>query len=207
MNGFINESVSKLYDGFGSVFYLLALYFATRLVYLPVAHAFGKPGVFIYILFLLAVGIFMLARSLVTDKEETRLATYGLTAGVLLWHVMQFSNLMGNSGLFGQTGWLFWLLFLLIAIVLWRKVFLVGMRFFVLVYLLMWAGMLYVNTQNLLISWPPVLVATYHAVRVIALAGILVFLWWIVFRTFTPVQRKACAVGLAFCGLLAVMAF
>jgi hypothetical protein len=98
-------------------------------------------------------------------------------------------------------------LFLLIAIVLWRKVFLVGMRFFVLVYLLMWAGMLYVNTQNLLISWPPVLVATYHAVRVIALAGILVFLWWIVFRTFTPVQRKACAVGLAFCGLLAVMAF
>jgi hypothetical protein len=98
MNGFINESVSKLYDGFGSVFYLLALYFATRLVYLPVAHAFGKPGVFIYILFLLAVGIFMLARSLVTDKEETRLATYGLTAGVLLWHVMQFSRLAGFFG-------------------------------------------------------------------------------------------------------------
>jgi membrane protein insertase Oxa1/YidC/SpoIIIJ len=76
-----------------------------------------------------------------------------------------------------------------------------------LVYLLMWVGLLYANTLSLITGWPPVFIAAYHAVRVVALLGVIVFLWWIVFRTSTAVERKVCAVGFAFCVLLGVLTF
>ena len=207
MNGFISESTSKISDGFGTAFFILVLYFATRFLYPLVETTFGKPGAFIYILILLAAGIFMLARALLAGREDAQLADAGLTAGVLLWQVTQFSNLLGGSGLFGQSGWLFWLMAVLITTVLWRKVLPIGLRFFMLVYLLMWVGLLYANTLSLITGWPPVFIAAYHAVRVVALLGVLVFLWWIVFRTSTAVERKVCAVGFAFCVLLGVLTF
>lgn len=207
MNGFISESTSKISNGFGTAFFILVLYFATRFLYPLVETTFGKPGAFIYILILLAVGIFMLARALLAGREDAQLADAGLTAGVLLWQVPQFSNLLGGSRLFGQSGWLFWLMAVLITTVLWRKVLPIGLRFFMLVYLLMWVGLLYANTLSFITGWPPVFIAAYHAVQVIALLGVLVFLWWIVFRTSTAVERKVCAVGFAFCVLLGVLTF
>ena len=182
---------------------LLLLTFAPRLVYLPIEQAFGRPGVFMFILILLATGIFMLARALTPGKDENRLAFNGLTAGVLLWQVTRFSNLIGEIGLFEQTGWLIWLTFTLIVAVLWRKVFPIGLRFFSITFLLHWAGLLYTNTSNLLHTWPPVLVVSYLSVRVIALIGILLLTWWIAFRTVNSSQRKACAVFLAFCAMIA----
>jgi hypothetical protein len=207
MNGFISESTSKISDGFGTAFYILVLYFSTRLIYPFVESTFGKPGVFIYILILLAAGIIMLARALLTSRQDAQLADAGLTAGVLLWQVTQFSNLLGSSGLFEPVGWLFWLMVVLITTVLWRKVLPIGLRFFMLVYLLWWAGLLYANSLILITAWPPAFIASYHALRVTALLGVLFFLWWIVFRTFNPVQRKVCAVGLAFCVLLGLLNF
>lgn len=207
MNGFVTESVSKIYDGFGTTAYLLLLTFTPRLVYLPIKAAFGRPGVFIFILLLLAAGIFMLGRSLAAGKDENRLAFNGLTAGVLLWQVTRFSNLIGEIGLFKQTGWLIWLTLLLIFGVMWRKIFPVGLRFFALTFLLLWAGLLYTNTGDLLQSWPAVLIVSYHTIRALALVAILVLIWWIAFRTFNPIQRKACAVLLAFCAMLAGMWF
>jgi hypothetical protein len=207
MNGFISESTSKISDGFGTAFFMLVLYLSTRFVYPLVETTFGKPGAFIYILILLAAGIFMLARALLTGRQEAQLADAGLTAGVLLWQVTQFSNVLGSSGLFGPSGWLFWLMAVLITTVLWRKVLPIGMRFFILVYLLLWAGLMYSNTLALITGWPPVFIASYHAVRAAALLGVLVFLWWIVYRTSNVVQRKVCAVGLAFCVLLGMLIF
>jgi len=207
MNGFITESTSKISDGFGTAFFILALNLSTRFIYPLIETTFAKPGAFIYILILLAAGIFMLARSLLTGSQDAQLADAGLTAGVLLWQVTQFSNVLGSSGLFGQSGWLFWLMAVLITTVLWRKVLPIGLRFFMLVYLLFWAGQLYTNTLVLITAWPPVFIAAYHAVRVAALLGVIVFLWWIVFRTSTAVERKVCAVGLAFCVLLGILFF
>lgn len=203
MNGFITESVSKIYDGFGTAAYLLMVTFTTRLLYLPIEEAFGRPGVFIFILLLLATGIFMLGRAFAAEKDENRLAFNGLTAGVLLWQVTRFSNRIGEIGLFNQTGWLIWLTFLLVVLVLWRRIFPVGLRFFSMTFLLLWAGLLYTTTGDLLQTWPPVLIVAYHSVRAIALVGILILTWWIAFRTINPSQRKTCAVLLAFCAMLA----
>ena len=202
MNGFITESTSKITDGFGTAFFILVLYICTRFVYPFVETTFGKPGVFIYILILLAAGIFMLARALITGRQEAQLADAGLCAGVLLWQGTHFSSLLGKSGLFGQSGWLFWLMAVLITIVLWRKVLPIGLRFFILVYMLLWAGLLYANTLSIISGWPPVFIASYHALQALALVGVLIFLWAIVFRTSTAVERKVCAVGLAFCVML-----
>lgn len=207
MNGFITESTSKIFDGFGTAFFILVLYFSTRFVYPFVETTFGKPGVFIYILILLAAGIFMLARALLTSRQEAQLADAGLTAGVLLWQVTQFSNLLGNSGLFGQGGWLFWLMAVLITTVLWQKVLPIGLRFFIIVYLIWWAGLLYANTLSLITGWSPVFITSYHAVSAVALVGVLAFVLWIVFRTSKVVERKGCAVGLASRVLLSATIF
>jgi len=207
MNGFVTESVSKIYDGFGTAAYLLMLTFTTRLLYLPIEEAFGRAGVFIFILLLLATGIFMLGRAFAAEKDENRLAFNGLTAGVLLWQVTRFSNRIGEIGLFNQTGWLIWLTFLLVVLVLWKRIFPVGLRFFSMTFLLLWAGLLYANTGNLLQTWPAVLIVAYRSVKAFALIGILILIWWIAFRTINPSQRKTCAVLLAFCAMLAGMWF
>jgi|GEM_PF-823260 len=207
MNGFVTESVSKIYDGFGTTAYLLMLTFTTRLIYLPTEEAFGRPGVFIYILLLLAIGVFMLGRALAAGNDENRLAFNGLTAGVLLWQVTRFSNRIGEIGLFTQTGWLIWLIFLLIVVVLWKRIFPTGLRFFSMTFLLLWVVLLYANTSEMLQSWLPVLIVAYLSVKAIALIGILLLTWWIAFRTINPSQRKTCAVLLAFCAMLAGMWF
>jgi hypothetical protein len=207
MNGFITESTSKISDGFGTAVFILLLYSSTRLIYTPVETIFGKPGAFIYILLLLAAGIFMLARALLAGRIDAQLAVSGLGAGVLLWQVTRFSSQVGDSGLFGQSGWLFLLMAALITTVLWRRVLPIGLRFFMLVYLLLWAGQLYASALPLISGWPPMFIMPYRAVWVAALVGILVFLWGIVFRTFNAVQRKGYAVGLAFCVLLAASLF
>lgn len=54
MNGFITESVSKLYDGFGTALYLRGLVFSTCLMHLFINKYLGYAGLFIFSLLLLA---------------------------------------------------------------------------------------------------------------------------------------------------------
>ena len=207
MNGFITESVSKIYDGFGTAAYLLMLTFTTRLLYLPIEEAFGRAGDFHFYPVTAGNWDIHVGRALAAGNDENRLAFNGLTAGVLLWQVTRFSNRIGEIGLFNQTGWLIWLTLLLIVVVLWKRIFPIGLRFFSMTFLLLWAGLLYANTGNLLQTWPAVLIVAYQSVKAIALIGILILTWWIAFRTINPSQRKACAVLLAFCAMLAGMWF
>jgi hypothetical protein len=202
MNGFITESTSKISDGFGTTLFLLALYSATNITYPPVVSSFGRPGVFAYILILLGIGIFMLQRSIAGHGQEEKHSGSGLTAGLLLWQVTRFSNLLGNIGLFNQTGYLVWLMVFLMTLVLWKKLLPLGIKYFTLTFLCHWLGILLVNSQTLIESASPVVQASWLAFRVLGAVGIFVFIGWIVFKAFTPTQRKFCGLGLYFCILL-----
>ncbi len=199
MNGFITESTSKITDGFGTAVYILVLYFFLYYAAANVESTLGKPGYILLILILLAVGIFMLTRALRAGKAEAQLADAGITAGVLLWQCTAFSNAFGNAGFSGKIGWLYWSMALLVMIVLWRKTLPPGLRFLLLVYLSLWVVVLYHFALPLISGLPTVFTVLYHFVRVAALAGVLVFMWAIVYHTTNSLQRKLCAVGLAFC--------
>lgn len=207
MNGFITESVSKIYDGFGTAAYLLMITFAARLVYLPVEKALGKTGIFVYILVLLAVGTFLAGKSLTKAKDDNHLAFYGMSAGVLLWQAVQFSLKFGSDNSIGWSGWLIGGAVLALMILLWKKILPFGLRFFAAEFTLLWAGVLYRDGLAQLGHWSPAIAAGYQLLRAAALVGILFIIWWIAFRTKEVAQRQACGMALAFCAMLAGLWF
>jgi hypothetical protein len=207
MNGFISESTSKISDGFGTAVYLFTLHISTRFLYSLIDKSSIKPGEFVFILLPVALGVFMLVRAFTGTRPVEQRADAGLAAGALLWQVTLFVYLLISGGLFEYISWVIWLLGVLSTIVLWPRILSLGLRFFTLVYLLMWAGTLYVDLLAFISGWPTIFIAIYHAVRMAALAGVLVFLWVIVYRSSNSMQRKVCGVGLAFCVLLGLNLF
>ncbi len=207
MHGFITESVSKIYDGFGTTGYLLMVIFGTRLIYLPIEKLLGKIGIFVYVLLLLGLGTYMLGRSLLTGRDKNHLVFDGMTAGVLFWQAVQFSDLTLESEKFNTIGWLVWFVVLILVISLWRKVLPTGLGYFLLEFLLLWGGLLYLRTNTYIVEWSPLLVAGYRSIRAIALIAILFLLWWIAFRTQRITQRQTCGILLAFCAMLAGLWF
>jgi len=207
MNGFITESVSKLYDGFGTSLFLLGLVFSTRLMNLIFNKYFGYPGLFIFSLILLLIGILLLARGVVRDLDENKQATYGLSAGVLLWQAPAFLHLTNELGLFNSFAIMAFGLVALFLILFWRRINLVAIRFFGLVFLGMWGGSFLISNGEFMHGWNTPQVFMFFAVRLASLAGILVFTWWIIFRSSNSMQRKVSAIGLAFCAMLAGLWF
>jgi hypothetical protein len=207
MNGFITESVSKLYDGFGTALYLLGLVFSTRLMHLFIIKYLGYPGLFIFSLLLLALGIFLLARGIVNVQDENKCATYGISAGVILWQVLQFLNLAEELGFYRVIPLIIWGIAALLLMIFWRKIGWVTFRFFSLVFLLMWAGSFLIKTSELIQGWTTGWTLVFYSVRMISLVGTLLFTWWIIFHSPTSMQRKISAVGLAFCAMLAGLWF
>ncbi len=207
MHGFITESVSKIYDGFGTAGYLLMVTFGTRLIYLPIEKLLGKIGIFVYVLFLLALGTYMLGRSLLTGRDKNRLVFDGMTAGALIWQAVQFSDLVLESEKFNIVGWSVWFVLFIFVSALWKKALPTGLGYFLLEFLLLWGGTLYFRTGMYLTEWSPLLIAGYRSIRAVALVTILFLLWWIAFRTQKITQRQTCGIFLAFCAMLAGLWF
>jgi hypothetical protein len=207
MNGFITESVSKLYDGFGTALYLLGVVFSTRLMNLFVNKYLRFPGLFIFSLLLLAIGIFLLARGVVGGLDDNKQATYGISAGVLIWQAPTFLNLSNGIGFYTIYGLIIWGVTTLFLALFWRRISWVSIRFFILVFLGMWAGSFLIQASELLQGWTTAWTFVFYSVRLASLAGTLVFTWWIIFHSPTSMQRKISAVGLAFCAMLAGLWF
>jgi hypothetical protein len=207
MHGFITESVSKIYDGFGTAGYLLMVTFGTRLIYLPIEKLLGKTGIFVYVLLLLALGTYMIGRSLMSGRDKNRAVFDGMTAGVLFWQVVQFSELTLESEKFNLFGWLVWFGLLIVVGTLWKKILPTGLGYFLLEWLWLWGGFLYLRTDAYIIDWPSLLIAGYRSIRAVALVAILFLIWWIAFKTQKITQRQTCGIFLAFCAMLAGLWF
>ena len=203
MNGFITESVSKLYDGFGTAFYVLGLVFSTRLLNLAVEKYLGYPGKFIFILLLLVLAMLSLEKGISKRQEEPNSAGYGITSGVLLWQAVQFFSPIWQPQVFSFPSLILWGIVCLITMIFYRKMDSLSIRFFVLVFLLMWGGFLFIEGNNLVINLQPLWKQIFFSGRLAALAGTLMFTWWIVFKSVDSANRKTAGIFLAVCAMLA----
>lgn len=207
MDGFINESVSKIMDGIGGALQLLLVLACTSLVFLPAVQSLDGIGNILYLVVVIGGGVYFLYRSLAPDQPDARRASSGMLSGLLLWQTLNQSGLSSQLGLFDRNGVLLWVAAALVIIFLWVKVFPLGLRFFTLLLLLNWLGKLYVTRLDLSGNWPVLLETVFSAVRYLGILGIGASVWFILFRSRNVLERKYGAAALYFFVLLSFLLF
>ena len=207
MNGFINESVSKIMDGIGGAFQLLLILAFTSVAFLPITQSLNTFGNILYLILLFAGGVFFLYRSLALNQTDAKRASSGMISGLLLWQIISHSGLVGRLGLFSSNGVIIWFISALVIGLLWVKIFPLGLRFFFLLLLLNWLGKLYVTRLDLTGNWPELLEIVFNAFRYLGILGIAVAVWFVLFRSRNVLERKYGAAALYFFVLLSLLLF
>lgn len=197
--------MSKIFDGvLAAVILYLLLSFATLLVG-PVFASFGRPGLLIYCLTLIAVSVYCLEHSLLTRIPDTYRAWYGMIGGIAAWSAVSLGNSLGELSISSITGVLVLILVSLTVTRLWRRHLPVGAKFYSLTFLTAWTGQVIIEGRPLLAVWQPVSESVYQGAAYIAIFAALGIVWWIFTRTDRRIERLNLAPGLAFCVTLAVL--
>jgi len=167
----------------------------------------GNSGLLVYALFLLAVCMYCLDRSLVAGFHETQRAWYGALGGLISWIVISLADQIGNGGLTHQAA-VIWLIFMgLVVSVLWRRVLPIGARFFFTALMMSWVVRFVLVSQELLANWLPVFENVYRFSGYVGIFGMLVSLVWLVLRARQRIQRMWTAQWVWFFSLIALSVF
>lgn len=202
--GWKQDLMSKVFDGMlAAVILYLLLSFATLLVG-PVQASFGRPGLLIYCLTLIAVSVYCLEHSLLTNIPDTYRAWYGMIGGVAAWAAIYLSNSLGQIQVTNVTSVLVLILVTLTVTRLWRRHLPVGAKFYGLTFLIAWCGQLILDGQPQLASWQPVTGSVYRGAAYLAIVAAVGIVWWIFTRTDRRIERLNLAPALAYCVTLAV---
>lgn len=187
MNGFITESVSKLLDGLGTTMKLLAALVASSMLFITMERSGNYRLVFIYLLFLLAAGVYCLYLALVARGHGTDQAFFGMLSGLLFWQAFSHSGKLEVSSLKNFLGLIF--ILLVLTIMVWKRGLPEGLRFMILLVLANWI------CQQVLTSTGPhgqiasLIPGINILVRYMAIAGIGISVWFILLRSQTARQR------------------
>jgi hypothetical protein len=202
--GWKQDLMSKIFDGvLAAVILYLLLSFATLLVG-PVQASFGRPGLLIYCLTLIAVSVYCLEHSLLTRIPDSYRAWYGMIGGISAWAAISLSNSLGALRITNVTSVLVLILVSLTVTRLWRRHLPLGARFYSLTFLTAWTGQLILEGQPQLAAWQPVTGSVYQGAAYAAIVAAIGIVWWIFTRTDRRIERLNLAPALAFCVTLAV---
>src|SRR5512140_1047115 len=198
---------SKLVDGLLVAAVMVLFTLVMALLIRPVEILSGRPGILIYTVLLLAIGMVALERSINPRFNEIRRAGWGLAAGLVAWAVIELSNMLGEQTLVSETGVLTLMLVGATIGILWRKVLPVGLRFMAIVLLACWAGHLIIYGQIFMAGVD----ASFNRVGQIAgfvVVGIAVLtLLWILLESRTRMQRISGALVLWYCVISLIYLF
>jgi hypothetical protein len=188
---------SRLVDGVFSALLLLLGSITILLVIPPIAVRFGRPGLLVYMIGLLAIAMYALQQALIPLHPDTRRAWFGIAGGMLAWSVAVVNNSLGVPIFPNQAGIVLLIMVSLIVALLWKSVPL-GARFFSLAFLLNWVESIFLNLQPWLASFSPIFALLLRLVGVLALAGALMVAGWILLRSRGRIQRVSGALALYF---------
>ncbi|HNS63449.1 MAG TPA: hypothetical protein PKN11_03410 [Anaerolineaceae bacterium] len=176
-----------------AVLYLLML--MLELLIQPILVMSGRPGLLIYSLVILVISILFLDRSFHVGWGIDQART-GLIGGVLGWVFISSIDVL--IGLFTTTAQsFFWLLFCsLFVAVLWKRVFPLGVRFYLLAVLLNWLGHFLVAGADMMDWIGQVGELPMDLVGWVAIAGAAVSMAYIFLGEKSRVQRAGGALSL-----------
>jgi hypothetical protein len=207
MNHWKQDFRSKVIDGFVPAGLLFLFSVTLGLMVAPIHNVFSRPGLLIYTLSLLAVSIVCLERSIVTRYLETWRAWYGTVGGLLAWSVIELINSLGAKALTSETGILTFIVVTLVATVLWKRVFPLGVQFFVFILLVSWAGHVVLVEQVALQNIFPFMATSYVITGWVGVGGIVVSLGWLFSESETRIQRLWAANWIWFWSMIVIYVF
>jgi len=201
------ELRSKLVDGLlaGSVFVLLELLLI--LLIKPVQVIFSRPGLLVYTVSLMAVGVLCLEQSLSAEKDEMNQAWWGTLGGILGWVVIELGTWLGGQSMIGETAIFSLMFILLIVSSLWRHTRLVGFRYFALLIFLGWIGHVAIQGIVLLVTYMPQLGMTLTIIGLLAGVGLATALLYNFFGTRSRQERLDAAIMAWFAVMVLIYAF
>lgn len=194
--------VSKLRDGLLPALVMLLLIVVPSLLMLLIQTRFGRPGLLVYMLVLLMLGMILLERSLHEDRSIIRRAWYGLAGGMLTWMATEVTDRLSEAGLISLDAVPFLLILGLVIAILWRRVLPLPARWFVLAFFLNWASRLIISGEQFVVDHLPHLQLIYPVTIGIGIAGALAWFFMIIWRSHNRLQRIQAAIGLWISSLL-----
>ncbi|MEN4011015.1 MAG: hypothetical protein ROW48_03195 [Bellilinea sp.] len=197
----------KLYDGILPSLVMLLLTMLFALLYTPIQILFRSPGLLIYNLIVLAAGVYTLGRCVQLKFNEITRAWYGMIAGLLLWYAVNTAEKMGDIKITPEVGVVLLLLAALVTATLWKTIFPLGLKFFVLVFLVNWALRFWVGMQMQFAPGFEVFQWTYFLTGFIALSGSVFFLLWMLLRAESRIHHLWTALGVWFCALILMIVY
>lgn len=129
---------SRIIDGTLPALTLLALTLMIDLLIYPIQASAHIEGLFIYFFVILALGIYSLDRSTAARNNETSRALWGMAAGLFLWHAIWMIQLFANFDFESPGPLLILLIVTMVGLTLWRPVLPLGVKFFLLSFLMSW---------------------------------------------------------------------
>lgn len=189
---------SRMTDGIFSAALLLLVSITILLVIPPIEVLFGRPGLLIYMVCLLAVAMYALQQALIPLHTDTIRAWYGIAGGLLAWSVVVVNSALGVSILPNLGTIVFLVMVAMIVMLLWKNVLPLGARFFSLTFLISWAEGVFLSIQPWLASFSPIFALLLRLMGVLALAGAVFVSIWIILRSRGRIQRVSGALALWF---------
>lgn len=194
--------VSKLRDGLLPAFVMLLLILVPSFLMMPIQEHLGRPGLLVYMLVLLTSGVLSLERSLHDDRPITRCCWYGLVGGMLTWMALEVTDRLSGAGLTSLNAVPFFLIIGLIVATLWRRVLPLPVQWFILVFFLNWISRFLISGEEFLVGYFPEVRLAYWITAGVGVAGTLIALIAIIWRSRERMQRMHLAIGLWFSNLL-----
>jgi hypothetical protein len=198
---------SKLIDGLLASAVMVLCSMVMALLIRPVEILFGRPGLLIYTVLLLAIGMAALERCINPKFDEAQRAAWGLAAGLVAWSAIELSNMLGAQALVSETGVLLLMLVGATVGILWRRVLPLGVRFTAVVLLSSWAGHLLIYGQIFMSGMD----SSFNRIGQIAgfvVVGIAVLtLAWVFLESRTRLQRMSGAMVLWYCVIALIYIF
>jgi hypothetical protein len=194
--------VSKLRDGLLPALVLVLLVIVLSLLIPPIQEFLHRPGLLVYMLILLTLGVVFLASALHEDQPITRRAWYGLAGGMITWMATEVTDRLSSSGLTSINAVPYFLIIGLFVTILWRRVLPLPVRWFILVFFLNWVSRFIVAGEQTLVVYFPQANLVYLVTALLGIAGIVTSLLFITWRSRERVQRMRMAVWLWFSTLV-----
>lgn len=180
---------SKIMDGLftGLLLVLVELFIA---LCIPVVRVvFGRPGLLVSAIVLMAGGVILLERSLASRYSNETRARFGLAGGLVTWGAIELSHLIGEQPVTSETGTLVFMLIILINVVLWRRFFPTGLRFFQGIVISNWGASLLIAGLRFILTSNAINAQTFNLIGFSALAVAVLSILWILLGSKTATQR------------------
>lgn len=198
--------VRIIYDGVLPAAVLILLTLTVNLMVAPVLVLFGPPGLLVYMLCVLAIGIYTLDRSIQLNSSEPRRIWCGALSGLLIWFVAESVLRSGNINLSSDVFFILIMMVSLVLMTIWKQVLPIGLKFFAIAFLCNWIAHFLLAYQMDMAGHFRVFDNTYRISGFIALAGIVFSFLWIL-KADNRVYRMWAAVGAWISVLIALMVF